>query len=234
MGARGILWEGRSPVDGAPVVAVATDQSRNGKTGDMVQTWILRRDVSPVDAVHHNLDSTVCGACPHRGQGFRGRSCYVQVGQAPQAIWRSLETGTMPRIAPPDLAGRPIRWGAYGDPCVLPEWLVTACNAVASGWTGYTHQWAQPWAQWARGVLMASVETPAGERKARAAGWGTFRSGRSDGSDRGSAVLCAAERDGLTCAECGMCDGRQLAVYIPSHGFGAKHAPANRLPVLQA
>lgn len=230
--ARGILWEGRSPIDGARTIAVATDSTANRKTGDMVQIWILRHGMLPSEAVLHGLDTTVCGHCPHRGNGLQGRSCYVQVPQAPDSIMRSVQAGTMPRIAPRDLAGRQVRWGAYGDPAVLPEGLVRMVNGLASGWTGYTHQWRRPWASWARGILMASVETPAQERTARALGWGTFRAGRSDGTDRAGAVLCAAAREGMSCATCGMCDGRPVAVYIPSHGFGAKHAPANRLPVI--
>ena len=49
-----ILWEGASLIDGAPIVVIATgfaSRSTNRKTGGMVQTYILRRDIDPVSAV---------------------------------------------------------------------------------------------------------------------------------------------------------------------------------------
>lgn len=36
-----IIWEGKSRFDGKPIVCIATENSKNRKTGDMVQTWIL-------------------------------------------------------------------------------------------------------------------------------------------------------------------------------------------------
>ena len=39
-----ILWEGVSPFDGQPIVCIVTGLSQgsaNGKTGTMLQTWIL-------------------------------------------------------------------------------------------------------------------------------------------------------------------------------------------------
>ena len=45
-----VLHEGPSPFDGQPIVSIATLHSSNRKTGDMVQTWILPRDLHPLDA----------------------------------------------------------------------------------------------------------------------------------------------------------------------------------------
>ena len=45
-----ILWEGASRLDSVPIVVIATgidSPSKNRKTGEMVQCWILLRDVSP-------------------------------------------------------------------------------------------------------------------------------------------------------------------------------------------
>src|SRR5215467_284479 len=59
-----ILYEGASMLDGMPVVAIAnriTDKSTNGKTGAMVQTWIIRSDVNPVEALENGSDASVCG-----------------------------------------------------------------------------------------------------------------------------------------------------------------------------
>ena len=62
-----VLHEGPSPFDGQPIVSIATLHSNNRKTGDMVQTWILPRDLHPLDAVKAGQDSCICGNCPHRG-----------------------------------------------------------------------------------------------------------------------------------------------------------------------
>ena len=66
-----ILWAGRSAIDGSPIALVATGlgrSSRNEKTGGIVQTWIIRTDMSPTDAVATGADAAICGDCPHRGQ----------------------------------------------------------------------------------------------------------------------------------------------------------------------
>ena len=67
-----VLWEGPSPVDGAPLVAIVTGaristESENVKTGAMLQTWILRADISPQEAVDTGQDRSICGDCVHRG-----------------------------------------------------------------------------------------------------------------------------------------------------------------------
>jgi hypothetical protein len=132
-------------------------------------------------------------------------------------------------VTPDMFEGRMIRWGAYGDPAVLPAYLVEACNDKARGWTGYTHQYKYKWAQWAKGVFMASVETPKQEETLFEKGWGTFRAGLKDSSDKGSATLCLNEKTGITCLECKVCDGRHKRIFIPSHGRGASMVPAEKL-----
>lgn len=44
-----IFYRGFSPVDGAPIVGIAVLKSKNTKTGNMIQTYILRVDVHPID-----------------------------------------------------------------------------------------------------------------------------------------------------------------------------------------
>ena len=44
------LHEGPSPFDDKPIVSIATLHSSNRKTGDMVQSWILPRDLHLFDA----------------------------------------------------------------------------------------------------------------------------------------------------------------------------------------
>ena len=70
-----VLWEGASPLDQAPIVVIATMNSSNVKTGNMIQTWILRSDINPVQAVNDGNDYSICGDCPHRKNDQGQRSC---------------------------------------------------------------------------------------------------------------------------------------------------------------
>lgn len=220
---KGILYDGPSALDGARIVAIATDRTKNAKTGDMVQVWILRADANPVRAARLGRDASVCGACPLRPR--TSGACYVRLQNAPLSVWRSWRRGNYAKIEPSALAGQNIRLGAYGDPAALPVELVRELRSVGRTVTGYTHSWKT--SPDLRGLVMASCDTPKAAEHAIAAGWGVFRAGARDSSDRGSATLCAAE-NGATCASCGACDGRPSHVYIPSHGPMAKHHPAEK------
>ena len=64
-----VLYNGPSLIDGAPIIAIAcriTEASENSKTGAMIQTFILRRDIAPHLALKTGADSSVCGDCPLR------------------------------------------------------------------------------------------------------------------------------------------------------------------------
>jgi len=209
-------------------VVIATGfstKSDNRKTGDMIQIWILVKAVSPTEAIRTGLDRLICGSCIHRGNGDgSGRSCYVNVGQAPLGIWRAWKAGRYPTLQFMDcFAGRKVRFGAYGDPTHLPLPLALAIAGVSSGWTGYTHQWRKPSLQGWKQILMASVDSIAELVIARSLGWSTFRVG-SEASAGES--LCASERVGTPCADCLLCAGARgglESVHIPPHGTGARH-----------
>jgi hypothetical protein len=106
------------------VVVIATLESENRKTGNMIQIWILCANVSPVEGVKTGLDSIVCGDCKHRGNGFSDRACYVNVGQGPNAVYRAFAKGSYPYLPKTRYAevfcGRTVRFGAYGDPVHIP------------------------------------------------------------------------------------------------------------------
>lgn len=199
--------------------------SDNRKTGDMIQIWILVKLVDPVRAIKEGLDRLICGSCVHRGDGHgKERSCYVNVGQAPLGIWRAWKAGRYPTLQFTDIfAGRKVRFGAYGDPTYIPLSLALAIAGVASGHTGYTHQWRKPSLQGWRSILMASVDSIAELVIARSLGWSTFRVG-SEASVGES--LCASERSGTACADCLLCSGARgglESIHIPPHGTGARH-----------
>lgn len=203
-----VLWRGRG-FDRKPVVAIVTglqNRSANGKTGAMLQVWILPTEVNPVQSVQTGADQSVCGTCPLRGGG----ACYVNVGQAPLAIWRALQRGRYPdwdgSVEP--FRGRKIRWGAYGDPALLPIKLVRRINKVTAGWTAYTHATATR--PLAREFAMASADTVAEWQQLRAEGWKTFRTRLDDEPLQEGEFECPASKEQgyrLTCSECMACRG---------------------------
>ena len=132
----GIIYNGPSLLDGKPIVAIATYSDRNTKTGKVLQTYIIRSDISPLDASKTGADFSICGDCKFRGtpttdplrkQAVK-RECYVNLGQGPTIVYKSYKRGVYPaadnvadRV---DLgAGRVVRLGTYGDPAAVPSWI---------------------------------------------------------------------------------------------------------------
>lgn len=232
-----VVWEGPSPIDGSPIVMVMTMRSGNRKTGDMIQTWILRQDVDPVQAIKDRSDSAVCGLCVHRGDPVtgKGRSCYVNVGQAPLAVYRSYQKGLYPRFQRKHwglLSGRKIRFGAYGDPGLVPLDRLALLASLADGWTGYTHQWRDIDAGYAD-YLMASADSREDYLLARATGYRSFVVLPRGGERPDRAILCLSEARGTSCLDCTACSGTRggavagaVDVFIEAHGAGAKYVSA--------
>jgi hypothetical protein len=230
-----VIDRGISPIDGQTYVAIATLKSTNAKTGDMVQVFILRPDVHPLDAIASGDDRTICGDCPHRRRQvwdakrkrFRWvRSCYVDVGKSVGSVWHAFARGSYPEYDPAlharYLRGRRIRWGAYGDPGILNAPVVRNLNAIADGHTGYCHQWRQPWAQWAVGLFQASCDSFQDYLDASAMGWRTFAV-VPQGDAPYSGKLCPATAEGsqAQCLTCRLCDGAKTDVFVEAHGVGA-------------
>lgn len=228
-----VLWEGPSPIDGAPLVCIATGlvkASANRKIGALVQTWILRRDMAPHAGVATGGDVSTCGLCPLRphvaGEGVR---CYVRTSDAPLSVYKAFLAGKYPRqgdaawaLAKARLQGMPVRAGSYGDPAMVPA-AVWAGLHVA---TGYTHQWKAAWAQAHKAWCMASVDGPGDMAEARAMGWRCFAVVRPGGETPAAAVQCVADTHGTTCADCRLCGGLQRAgardIWIQAHGATAR------------
>jgi hypothetical protein len=90
-----IIFRGRSPVDGAPILVALQRSSSNRKTGEVLQTYILRSDVSPIDALRDGRDRSACGDCLHRPNKETGeRSCYVDL-RSLQAVWNSINASVI-------------------------------------------------------------------------------------------------------------------------------------------
>lgn len=218
------LYDGPSALDGAPIVVVATFNSNNRKTGAMVQVWILRKDVSPVAAIQSGADASICGDCVHRSNVDGVRTCYVNVGQAPLAVWNAYRRGKYPTGTVADIPrGRPVRLGAYGDPAAVP-FDVFAGVDNRKVWTGYSHQW-RTCDQRYRSLLMASADSVADAADAAAMGWRSFLVTPDGAPIPEQMIECPSETHGVQCATCGLCKG--AAIGAPSIAIGA-HGPAKR------
>ena len=226
-----VLWRGLSPINQQPIVAVVTITSANRKTGNMMQVWILNESTDPVAAIASGDDESICGGCRHRRNPLTGvRTCYVNPGQAPLSVYRSWQAGSYPHINTLSadgksklFKGRGIRWGAYGDPACLPASVITACNALASYHTAYTHQWREPWATAHRGILMASCDSVTDHDEAKAAGWSTFTVA-SVNARVTHAKQCPAtvEHSQAQCSTCKLCNGAKSDIFVHAHGPSRK------------
>ena len=219
-----ILWEGLSKFDGTPIVVIATLKTKNKKIGNMIQTWILPQKQHPGHGFWERTNQSICGNCTH----LKDRSCYVNWGQAPTSIWNAYQRKSYPKLKKADriklLTGKKIRFGAGGDPAMAPSWLWKELAAIASEYTGYTHQWRQPWAQNLKGYLQASCDGFADYLDATAHGWKCFRVLRPNETRQPGEVHCQASSemgDKTDCATCHLCDGATANVTINVHGSRA-------------
>lgn len=239
-----ILWQGISQIDKrTPVVCIAvglTKGSTNRKTGAMVQTYIIRADMEPLAAVANREDGGICGGCVHRKQPNGKRTCYVNVGQGPTAVYRAFRRGRYPVVTPADaatlVAGKFIRLGTYGDPAAVPVDVWQAFTAHAGGYTGYTHQWRVKRFGALASLCQASCETAEDVDKAHAAGFaGTFRVLPVAYPVPDAALHCPASEErgkAVQCSDCRACDGsRDVVIYAhgPSRNYYGGRKP---LPML--
>ena len=227
-----ILDEFNSPIDGSPCVAILTLNSSNRKTGNMAQVWILRSDINPVEALNTGEDVSICGDCPHRKQEDGGRSCYVNVGQAPNSVYKAYKAGKyvkdpMCLESIKAVKGRSIRFGAYGDPAIMRPFIVKTLIRACKSHTGYTHQWRQRFADQFVGLFMASCDGFNDYLDATSNGWKTF-SVVPKGYKPNDIKLCPATvaNSKATCAACNLCNGLKTNVYVEAHGSGAKYVTA--------
>lgn len=236
-----IIYQGPSLIDGAPIVVVAVGlkvTSKNRKTGNMIQTHILRADIAPTAAIKTGLDSSICGDCKHRGDGTgKGRTCYVNVGQGPLMVWKTYRAGKYPEAC--DIAaigrGRLVRIGTYGDPAAVPARVWRELLTHATGHTGYTHQWkTRPELA---AFCMASADNENESIDARLLGWRTFRVAMPGHVAKmsGEAICPASAEAGkkLTCDACLACHGsatmRKGSIVIQAHGGTAVMANVRRV-----
>ena len=231
-----VLYDGPSRIDGAPIVAIAcriTEASTNGKTGAMVQTFIMRRDIAPHKALKTGDDSSVCGDCKLRPIYKGATRCYVRVYQAPLSVWNAFHRG---RYAVPGVdfdaallsalfEGLAFRIGSYGDPAAIPARVWRTATRRVKNRTGYTHQWRKRIGVGLKGLCMASADNESDVADAAAKGWRTFRVRKHAAPVLATESICPASREGkrrTQCDTCGLCQGATIAarnIVIADHGL---------------
>ena len=216
---RGIIYQGPSLYDGKPIVVIATYSERNTKTGGVVQTYILRADMNPLEASKTGEDASICGTCPLRGEPTtdparkqaKGRKCYVNLGQGVLITYRSFLRGVYPDAQTTDARraigrGRVVRVGTYGDPAAVPSHVWDDLLADAASHTAYTHA-----SGWRPDIAMQSADSLEQAQAHWQAGRRTFRV-LVDLGDIVPAreVLCPASKEAgrrTTCDACRLCGG---------------------------
>jgi len=239
---RTTLYRGPSNFNGQPIVVIATGLtkgSKNSKTGDMVQIYILAdTGEKPSDALYKSGNSTsCCGDCKHDQWG----TCYVNVGQGGNMVWGAYDRGNSPMYNRKDhgdiFKGKIVRFGTYGDPAMVPMPVWQPILDQCVGHTAYTHQWDKAWAVDYKSFCMASVDTQTECDSAKALGWRTFRvrpqTEADDATNKRETVCPASEEQGYRkqCETCLLCNGgsTKVDVVIAVHGTGYKSRRFNEI-----
>jgi len=222
----GIIYNGPSLLDGKPIVAIATWSNRNTKTGAVVQTYILRSDINPLEASKTGEDFSICGDCTMRGEvnddpkrkQAKGRRCYVNLGQGVLIVYKSFLRGVYDMAntkAGRNTLGRDrfVRVGTYGDPAAVPAFIWEQLLAEADTFTAYSHQ-----SGWRPDIAMQSADNKAEALDHWKAGRRTFRVIADLGElDKTNEALCPASKEAgrrVQCTACKLCKGSSLAKSI--------------------
>ena len=217
-----IIYNGPSLLDGQPIVVIATYSNRNTKTGHVVQTYILRSDINPLEASKTGADYSICGNCPMRGEVTtdpnrkiaKGRKCYVNLGQGVLIVFKSFLRGVYKEGDPAEMGrGRFVRVGTYGDPAAVPQRVWELLLSDADGFTAYTHQ--KPWRP---EIAMQSADSHAEAVMHWKENRRTFRVIADLGElDKENETICPASKEAgrrVQCAECRLCAGFKQAKSI--------------------
>lgn len=233
-----IAYEGPSLIDGKPIVVIINklDGSDNAKTGAIVQSFIIRSDVAPTDALKTGDDASICGECPHRPLLAKSNGqapCYVNVGRSVRSVYEAYKRGRYTRADAATIAralqGKIVRLGTYGDPAAAPVTMWAQITRYAASRRGYTHQWARPdfdASAWAP-LVMASADTIDEAAQANLLGMRVFRVSMGVDVQAGEAMCPASAEAGkrATCSKCTLCAGTSIQardIVIADHAVGHK------------
>ena len=223
-----IIHEGET--NGQNFAVIATFNSSNEKTGSMIQIWIMLTDIHPVEVVRSGLDAvTICQGCPFAS----GNGCYVNMAFAPTNIFKTYKAGKYEKLFPKDystvFAGKTVRFGAYGNPTLMPFSIAKAIAKASKGWTGYFHNWAQMTVvearQWNE-LFMASTETQNSYNLAKQLNLRVFHV--SPTKPVLNTMECVNSTKQIECRDCLLCAGMSKPakdIWIAPHGNKANTLP---------
>lgn len=192
--------------------------STNSKTDNMIQVFVLPLEWV-LNGVMDNNDQSICFDCEFSQTKTKG--CYVRKGLSNVGLISKVKSlhkniDKIPYFSSKIeekiiemCAYRFIRFGAYGEPILLGEKLVTKICSVAKGWTGYTHQWALSEFNWSKKFFMASVEGKFTAKAAQNLGFRTFLVTQKVENIE-SYINCPASKEMgkiTTCRDCLLCSG---------------------------
>lgn len=221
-------------------VVIATASSLNSKTGTGIQIWILDATMHPVESRRKGHDAlNQCKGCPLAS----GNGCYV-TSMPISAIWRAWKAGRYSKLNYGTKAWKDffdnapfVRFGAYGNPSLIPLRMVKDIAKRAKNITGYFHDWhlMQPAKAKVYGeYLMASCEKD-NWKQAQALGLRTFTTiSGNEKAPKGTGIECIADvtNKRIQCKDCGLCDGNRRkdkvrpSIWIKVHGYQLKKARA--------
>ena len=221
-----VIYKGISLLDNeTPIMVVMSGynkDSKNEKTGPLVQLYILPIDILPKDA-YTSGSKSVCGDCKYNANN----GCYVRWSHL-KGLWNSArsQSPVSMRLSKELIKGLRVRVGAAGDPAAIPfafwDTLLSSCE----NHTGYTHQWIKPEYQNLSKLFVASTDSKDETRRANDKGWSTFEVIDNE-EPSASSILCLAtdptkQKNGLpfNCASCMGCNGKGKSKnwYVQLHG----------------
>jgi hypothetical protein len=224
-----IVYEGLSKFDNKPIVVIVTGtarKSQNSKTGNNVlQTWIIKRDINPFSAFVTGKDKSVCGNCKHSVWG----TCYVNKAQAVYQVYNAYKKGKYPKIDCYNvnlIKGKSIRFGSYGEPASVDIHVWDMLSYHAKDFVGYTHSWSRKSAENLKPYCMASCDTEKEKKIALLKGWKTFRIRTPDEKLFKDEMACPASLEAgrkTNCSICKSCCGlsskNKKNIAIIAHGL---------------
>jgi len=234
-----IVYEGPSELDGSPIVVIINKiraASKNVKTGALVQSFIIRSDINPVEALKTGDDVAICGHCIHRPSlaAYTGAPpCYVNVGRSVASVYKAYKRGSYAYASPAEaalyLTGLKLRIGTYGDGAAAPVKIWQQLTQFTADHVGYSHQWENPsfdHAAWSK-LVMASADTIDEAARANLYGMRVFRVSVGVDKQAGEAACPASAESGkkTTCDNCMLCAGTSKAakdIVIADHALGHK------------
>ena len=205
-------------LDGLDIVVLISGlktRSKNDKTGDMFQTWVLVKDIHPVEAAKIGADASICGDCPRRP--INDNTCYLVLWKAIASMWNAYQSGRYEKVTPAQVADmirnhkrtKKLRIGSYGDPLAVPSEVFKPLIDAAESFTGYTHQVKRANKEWSK-YVMASADTKQQALDYQAAGFRTFRVRAEKSTLLPNEIACPASKEAgriSSCAKCSLCMG---------------------------